>query len=182
MADYQFGRGVGVRLFPEGTVVKLSKRTGRPRYVLLEDALLATVRSGDGMLALTVHGGVRLSEAVEWPRFRMAVKGEFVGKVVKFRAVRAGWVSLVDEMLLPNDEVLVYGPNGRLIGVGRASVSGGVISTLAWGTVAKIRDLAEDREPAGEGEPETRDCPGRTRERYIPASTGKCRKSSVPHG
>ena len=56
MADYQFGRGVGERLFPERCVIELSKRTGRPRYVRLDEEIIATIRYPDNMIALSLRG------------------------------------------------------------------------------------------------------------------------------
>ena len=49
IADYQFGKGVGVKLFPENVSILYSKATGRIRYVYLNDKRLATLRPTDGL-------------------------------------------------------------------------------------------------------------------------------------
>jgi archaeosine-15-forming tRNA-guanine transglycosylase len=44
VADYQFGKGVGAKLFPEEITIQLSPRTGRIRYINLDGERLATLR------------------------------------------------------------------------------------------------------------------------------------------
>ncbi|MDW7987006.1 MAG: PUA domain-containing protein [Nitrososphaerota archaeon] len=144
IADYQFGFNVGLHLFPDGTIIQVSKKTGRPRYVLLGDKLLATVRSADGMLALTLHGGARLSEIVDWPRFRIVVKDAYLDRVLEMKIVRAEWISHLDEDLVPYDEILVCDSSKRLIGVGRITLSGKTISSACRGTAVKIREVSKD--------------------------------------
>ncbi|MEN2974067.1 MAG: PUA domain-containing protein [Candidatus Caldarchaeales archaeon] len=147
IADYQFGFRVGSRLFPNESKIQVSKKTGRPRYILLGDKLLATVRSSDGMLALTLYGGERLSHIIEWPRRRIIVKDSHLDKVLEMKVVKADWVSYVDENLAPNEEVLVYNSSRRLIGVGRVTTSGKTILTVSGGTVVKIREVDEKIRP-----------------------------------
>ncbi len=59
IADYQFGRGAGEALFPEGCEFRLST-TGRIRQVLLAGERLAPVRAQDGRLTLSFAGAGRL--------------------------------------------------------------------------------------------------------------------------
>lgn len=143
VADYQFGAGVGLRLFPDGCVVEASKRTRRPRYVYLDGALLATLRSMDGLLALSIEGARRLSEIVPRPRFRVVVHGRAVPRVLEGRNVLAGWVKDVDELLMPGEEVLVEDGEGGLLAVGRAAVSGATIRELERGVVVKVRQAVK---------------------------------------
>lgn len=146
VADYQFGYGVGFKLFPEDTIVQVSKRTGRPRYILLDGKLLATLRSNDGMLALTLEGAERLEKIVEWPRFRIVIREKYVPELLKMKVVRVSWVAEVDELLNPNEEVLVYKMDRKLIAVGKAQISGQTITSSRKGTAVKIRDLRKDIE------------------------------------
>lgn len=138
IADYQFGAGVGERLFPEGCEVRLSKRTGRPRHVFLEGRLLATVRP-DGLLALTLDGAKRLAEAVPRPRFRVVVAPRAARWVRDGRDVRCGDVCEVDEELLPGEEALVEDAEGNLIAVGRAVVSASTMRALSSGVAVRVR-------------------------------------------
>ena len=61
IADYQFGGGIGEKLFDDGCIVKISKRTGRPKYVYEGEEVLATVRYPDNLLALTLKGAETVS-------------------------------------------------------------------------------------------------------------------------
>lgn len=144
VADYQFGRGVGSELFPDDTIVEVSKRTGRPRYILSDGRLLATLRSNDGMLALTLEGGERLGMIVEWPRFRVSVEERYLPELLKMKIVRVEWVVEVDELLSPNEEVLVYTTGRKLVGVGKAQIAGQTIIGSKKGTAIKVRDLRKE--------------------------------------
>ncbi len=144
VADYQFGNNVGPRLFSEDTVIEVSKKTGRPRYILLYGRLLATLRSSDGMLALTIDGAERLAEIIEWPRFRVVIHDACLDKVLKMKVVRVDWIKEVDRLLHPYEEVLVYTSDKRLIGVGKTQVSGQTILSSKRGTAVKIRDLRKE--------------------------------------
>jgi len=144
VADYQFGYGVGFKLFPEDTVIEVSKRTGRPRYIILDGKLLATLRSNDGMLALTLEGGERLEKIIEWPRFRVVIREKHLPELSRMKIVRVGWIVKVDELLSPNEEVLVYTMDRKLIAVGKAQISGQTITSSTKGTAVKVRDLRKD--------------------------------------
>ena len=74
IADYQFGRGVGERLFPDNCKVEISKRTRRPKYIYLEGEILATIRYPDNLLALTLAGARRLLEITGSSALKVIVK------------------------------------------------------------------------------------------------------------
>lgn len=139
VADYQFGRGVGEKLFPDRCIVIRSKKTGRPRYVYLDGKILATIRSGDGLIALTIHGGLRLSEILEYPKFRIVVYEKYVERVLEIEIVRSMWVKIMDCEIVPNDEVMICCEKDELVGVGKAVVSAQTISSSSNIVVAKIR-------------------------------------------
>jgi len=44
IADYQFGLGVGEKLFPDNVQIEYSRATGRIRYINLNGERLATLR------------------------------------------------------------------------------------------------------------------------------------------
>src|SRR5512135_3439764 len=54
IADYQFGKGIGTKLFPDNVKIELSPRTGRIRYINLDGERLATLRPTDGLLSLSI--------------------------------------------------------------------------------------------------------------------------------
>lgn len=138
IADYQFGGGVGERLFPEDCTIELSKRTKRPRHIFLKGVLLATVRP-DGMLALTLEGAKRLSQIVERPRFRVTVHPRAAERIREGGDLRCRDVYSVDERLLPGEEVMIEDLNGNLLAVGKAVVAASTMLSLSRGTAVRVR-------------------------------------------
>ncbi|MCD6126380.1 MAG: pseudouridine synthase [Thaumarchaeota archaeon] len=141
IADYQFGGGIGEKLFDDGCIVKISKRTGRPKYVYEGEEVLATVRYPDNLLALTLKGAEKLSMILPRPRFRVVIKPKALNKILKGMNPTARDILNVDEKILPGEEVLIEDLKGELIGVGRAVVSGSLMKDLASGVVVKLRKI-----------------------------------------
>jgi len=141
IADYQFGGGIGEKLFDDECIVKISKRTGRPKYVYEGEEVLATVRYPDNLLALTLKGAEKLSKILPRPRFRVVIKPKALNKILKGMNPTARDILNVDEKILPGEEVLIEDLKGELIGVGRAVVSGSLMKDLASGVVVKLRKI-----------------------------------------
>lgn len=141
IADYQFGGGIGEKLFDDGCIVKISKRTGRPKYVYEGEEVLATVRYPDNLIALTLKGAEKLSMILPRPRFRVVIKPKALNKILNGMNPTARDVLNVDEKILPGEEVLIEDLKGELIGVGRAVVSGSLMKDLASGVVVKLRKI-----------------------------------------
>lgn len=141
IADYQFGGGIGEKLFDDECIVKISKRTGRPKYVYEGGEVLATVRYPDNLLALTLKGAEKLSKILPRPRFRVVIKPKALNKILKGMNPTARDILNVDEKILPGEEVLIEDLKGELIGVGRAVVSGSLMKDLASGVVVKLRKI-----------------------------------------
>ena len=141
IADYQFGGGIGEKLFDDGCIVKISKRTGRPKYVYEGEEVLATVRYPDNLLALTLKGAEKLSMILPRPRFKVVIKPKALNKILKGMNPTARDILNVDEKILPGEEVLIEDLKGELIGVGRAVVSGSLMKDLASGVVVKLRKI-----------------------------------------
>ena len=81
IADYQFGKDVGVRLFPENVDIVYSKTTGRIRYVNLNGKRLATLRPTDGLLSLSINAAKFIAENAAFARCFVTVRkavSEFV--------------------------------------------------------------------------------------------------------
>jgi len=146
IADYQFGAGVGLKLFPEGCRVEISKRTRRPKYVYHGDDLLATIRYPDNFLALTIKGAERLAKVVPPPRLRVIVKKKAVEKLNKGMSPLPRDIIEADERILPGEEVLILDEKGALIAVGKASVAGSLMKRLSMGAVVKLRKTRTDRQ------------------------------------
>ncbi len=137
VADYQFGPGAGEVLFPDEVEVVRSK-TGRIRHVRLRGRLLATLRASDGLLSLTIHGAERLSGFLG-RRHKVVVAGEAAPFVAEGKSVFAKHVLEADPEIRPGDEVIVVGPNGRLLAVGKALLSGREMLFFRRGVAVKVR-------------------------------------------
>jgi len=138
IADYQFGPGAGEALFPDEVEVVRSRKTGRIRHIYLNGSLLATVRAEDGLLSLTIHGAERLSSFLG-ERHKVVVSEEAAPFVAEGRSAFAKHVLKADPGIRPGDEVLVVAPDGRLLAVGRAVLSGREMLAFKRGVAVKVR-------------------------------------------
>jgi len=136
VADYQFGRGVGAGLFPEGVEVAFSRRTGRIRYVFLDGERLATMRPTDGLFSLSLCGAVRV---VKRARCVVVVRDDVARFVAEGGDVFAVHVVSVDDDVRVRDEVVVVDGAERILAVGRAVLSGGEMRAFKRGVAVKVR-------------------------------------------
>jgi uncharacterized protein with predicted RNA binding PUA domain len=136
VADYQFGSGAGAVLFPEDVNVAFSRRTGRIRYVFLKGERLATMKPTDGLFSLSLAGAERI---VEHTRFVVVVRDDVARFVADGGDVFAAHVVGVDDDVRARDEVVVVDEAGRVLGVGRAVLSGGEMRAFKRGVAVKVR-------------------------------------------
>ena len=139
VADYQFGKGIGARLFPDDVQIDYSKNTGKIRYVYLDDKLLATLRPTTGMFVLTIDGAKRIVTHVN--PLRMWVKLEDFAEsfVAEGRSVFAKHVIDVDPEIRPNEEVIVISKKNEVLAVGRAVLSGPEMLAFNKGVAVNVR-------------------------------------------
>jgi len=139
VADYQFGGGVGERLFPDGVDIVFSRRTGKIRHIYLHGQLLATLKPTDGLFSLTTSGAKRLLETVQPKRIWVQVQDEAVPFVEKGHDVFAKHVAGADEEIRPGEEVIVLDRGNRVIAVGRATLSGEEMKEFNRGVAVRVR-------------------------------------------
>ena len=139
VADYQFGKGVGVKLFPEKVEIVFSKRTGRIRYVYLDGERLATLRPTNGFLSLSITGAKRIVENVDSVKYLVNVKGDVTQFIAKGGDVFAKHVTEAQQAIRPRDEVIVVDENGKVLAVGRAVLSGEEMKAFKHGVAVKVR-------------------------------------------
>ena len=138
-ADYQFGKGVGVKLFPENVEIEYSKATGRIRYVYLNDERLATLRPTDGLLSLSITAAQTLAENRGSAKCFVTVKNDVSKYIADGSDVFAAHVVVVDSAIRAKDEVIILDEDQRVLAVGRALLSASEMLAFQSGVAAKVR-------------------------------------------
>jgi predicted RNA-binding protein (TIGR00451 family) len=139
VADYQFGRGVGVNLFPDRVEIFHSKRTGRVRYVYLDGKRLVTMRPTDGLFSLSIEGAKRIADSMSSVKCSVVIRDDVAEFVIDGGDVFAVHVVGVDDNVRAKDEVVVLDEKGRVLAVGRAVLSAGEMRAFKKGIAVKVR-------------------------------------------
>jgi uncharacterized protein with predicted RNA binding PUA domain len=140
IADYQFGAGVGVDLFPDNVDIQFSKATGRIRYINLNDERLATLRPTDGLLSLSVSAARFMAEKLaSAAHCFVAIRQDVAKFVADGGDVFAVHVVKVDEEIRAKDEVIVVDEAKRVLAVGRALLSSSEMKAFRTGVAVKVR-------------------------------------------
>jgi conserved protein with predicted RNA binding PUA domain len=139
VADYQFGRGIGKRLFPDEVEIQFSRATGRIRYVYFKGERLATYRPTDGYLSLSIVAAQRLVSNSTSLGFLVTVRSDVAGFIAEGGDVFAVHVVKVGKNVRPKDEVIIMDEDGAVIGVGRALLSASEMLAFKTGVAVKVR-------------------------------------------
>ena len=139
VADYQFGKGVGTKLFPENVEILYSKATGRIRYVNLNGERLATLRPTDGMLSISITAAKVLAENDCSAQCFVTVRNDVSKFVAEGGDVFAAHVVKADGEIHAKDEVIVVDENGVVLAVGRAALSASEMTAFKTGVAVKVR-------------------------------------------
>ena len=145
VADYQFGRGVGKRLFPADVEIQFSRATGRIRFVNLNGERLATLRPTDGLLCLSILAARRLVESSDSVGCIVIVRGDVASFVAEGSDVFAAHVVKVDDAVHAKDEVIVVDESRQVVGIGRAMLSGSEMQAFKTGVAVKVRHGLEEQ-------------------------------------
>ncbi|MCC6012884.1 MAG: pseudouridine synthase [Candidatus Verstraetearchaeota archaeon] len=144
IADLQFGKGCGQILFPEEVMVIRSKRTGKIKNIYHNGKLLATLRTNDGYLALSIEGAKRLILALPYPKYRVCVKDEAIEFLKKGRNLFSKHVLICDEEIRPGEEVIIVDSKGNVIAVGKSLLSGREMMRFKNGIAVKVRSGVDE--------------------------------------
>lgn len=139
MADYQFGKGVGAKLFPENVEIAYSKRTGRIRYIYLNGKRLATLRPTDGLFSLSIKGAKRIAENAGSAKCFVTVQNNVSRFIAEGGDVFAAHIVKADDEIRSKDEVIVVDEGGRVLAVGRSVLSSEEIKSFKVGVAVKVR-------------------------------------------
>ena len=139
MADYQFGEGVGGKLFPDNVGISYSKATGRIRYISLNGERLATLRPTDGMLSLSISAARFMAENVPSAHCFVTVQQDVAKFIAEGGDVFAAHVVKVDEEIRAKDEAIVVSEAGQVLAVGRTLLSSSEMKAFKTGVAVKVR-------------------------------------------
>lgn len=149
IANYQFGKGVGERFFPEEVKIFHSKRTGKIRHVYLGEKMLATLRPTNGLFSLTIAGAKRMVEDMETLRLWVRVRAEAEPFVARGKSVFAKHVTDADEEIRPQEEVIVISEDDEVLAVGRALLTGREMKAFERGVAVRVRRGAAEEVKKG---------------------------------
>ncbi len=139
VAEYQFGTGAGLALFPDEVEISHSRNTGRIRHIHLSKVLLATFRPSDGVFTLTIFAAKRLVEQVPKLAYTVTVSEEAAEFVSQGKNVFAKHVLRAGEKIRPGDEVIIITDNAGVIGVGKALLLSEEMKAFKVGVAVKTR-------------------------------------------
>ncbi len=139
VANYQFGAEAGSVLFDKRILIECSKRTGRIRHIYRNGKLVATLRPKDGYLALTLEGANVLLRKFRVLQNVVVVQDDVSEMVRDGGDVFAKHVVQADSNLRPAEEVIVTDEQHKLVGVGRAVLTGNEMPYFKRGVAVKLR-------------------------------------------
>lgn len=144
VADHQFGKGVGAKLFPENVEIAYSKRTGRIRYVYLKGKRLVTLRPTDGLFSLSIVGAKRIAQNASSANLFVTVQNDVSKFIAEGGDVFAAHVVKADGEIRPKSEVIVVDEHGKVLAVGRAVLSSEEMKAFKVGVAVKVRHGSEE--------------------------------------
>ncbi len=139
IADYQFGAGVGERLFPDSVVIEYSHSTGRIRYINQDGERIATLRPTDGMLSISITAALSLAKNCPAAPCFITVRNDVSQFVAKGGDVFAVHVVKANSEIHAMDEVIVLDEDGQVAAVGRAALSASEMLAFKTGVAVKVR-------------------------------------------
>lgn len=140
IADYQFGKGVGFKLFPDNVTFEYSRRTGRIRFINLDGERLATLRPTDGLLSLSIKAAQFVIENLSKDaKCFVTIKNDVSKYIAEGGDVFAVHVVSVDDDVGAKDEVIVLDEDRHVLAVGRTVLSAQEIRAFKTGVAVKVR-------------------------------------------
>ncbi len=139
VADYQFGKDVGAKIFPNSVRIVYSKNTGKIRHIYLKETLLATLRPTTGLFTLTIAGAQQLIEKVNPPPLWVKLEDYAEPFVAKGRSAFAKHVTEADPEIRPQDEVIIINSKNEVLAIGRALLSGTEMKAFKRGIAVRVR-------------------------------------------
>jgi predicted RNA-binding protein (TIGR00451 family) len=139
IADYQFGKGVGSRLFPSEVRITNSKRTKKIRHIYVGDVLLATLQPTTGLFILTIAGAKRMVDEIKPLRLWVRIQDDIEPFIAKGRSVFAKHVVDADSEIRPQEEVIIVNGKNEVVASGRALLTGKEMKAFNRGVAVRVR-------------------------------------------
>lgn len=149
IADYQFGKGVGEKLFPDNVRFVLS-RTGRIRQVVEGDRRIATVRASDGFLTLSAYGGQKLKEALPYPKKRVVMNDDAAPFIAKGKTAFAKFVIDCDPEIRALEEIILVDKDDNLLATGQSILAAPEMKDFRKGIAVNVRYGVKGKEMGAE--------------------------------
>jgi len=152
IANYQFGKRLGDKLFKGKIEITRSRKTNKIRLIFREAKLISTLRARDGFLALTPQGADHILRSMKNPPRVVVVRNDVAEFIKAGRNAFAKHVVSADSSIHPQDEVILVDEKRGLLAVGRAHLAGFEMTQFKRGTAVKTRrgvgvdaiDLSQD--------------------------------------
>ncbi|UCE15830.1 MAG: pseudouridine synthase [Candidatus Bathyarchaeota archaeon] len=139
IANYQFGKGTGKKLFPNNVQITHSRKTGKIRHIYLNKKLLTTLRPTTGLFALTITGAKQITKNMKPQRLWIKIEKEAEPFVTKGKSAFAKHVTDADEEIRPQEEVIIINKNNKILAVGKALLTGKEMKTFKKGVAVQVR-------------------------------------------
>ncbi|MDR1954699.1 MAG: tRNA guanosine(15) transglycosylase TgtA, partial [Candidatus Methanoplasma sp.] len=144
VSRYQFGIEATDVLFRGKVDFVISRKTGKIRNVISDGEHILSMRAGDGLYTLRKEGADRIASAIKAPFMSVRVTDDAVPFVSEGRNVFCQFVTECDAELRPMEEVMVIGPDGKVIATGRMMLTADEIRSFKKGVAVKVRSGAGD--------------------------------------
>jgi 7-cyano-7-deazaguanine tRNA-ribosyltransferase len=141
---YQWGSKAGNIIDNTTMDISLSKSTGKIRYVKSGDEILFTIVPTTGLLTPTYEGGRLLLEANIAHEYVITMDNEAAEFVAGGKSALAKFVKRADPNLRAGEEVFVVDETQRLLGTGKALLTGNEMMQLKRGVAVAMRHSLDD--------------------------------------
>ena len=113
VADFQFGKGVGAKLFPENVSLSILNEQAESASSTLNGERLATLRPTDGLFSLSIKAAKTIAENVPDAKCFVTIQNDVSKYIAQGGDVFAVHVVAVDEEVYAKDEVIVLDENTK---------------------------------------------------------------------
>ncbi|MFX0103272.1 MAG: PUA domain-containing protein [Candidatus Hodarchaeota archaeon] len=142
MVDRQFGAGFSS--FLDGNrgrmAIERSKKTGKIRYVYLDEEMIFVLQPNDGFFRLTLNGAGILNELEkDEVKNGVVVMNDVASFINDGRNVFAKHVVKASTSVQPSQELYVCDENRVLLAVGKAILSGNDMQHFKRGVAVRVR-------------------------------------------